>query len=592
MRGESALLYANEVGLDPPRITRPPGRRSVRGRRCVPAVGLWVLLSALPGAAEAQTALQPPLQAPQSQGEPIEPPADFTVGRFVVEGEDARYAAATERILAKLRDHPVKLEAIRAAAAQIQQLYVAAGHFLALVSLPSQDVPAGGEFRLQVIHRSIQVVNVDGIPKPYRDRVLAFMKPMLGRSSLTRAQFQRAILNASALPALNLKSTLETGATDDAVTLVLTGDYRAFSNVLSVDNAMPAIVGRNSVTLLSAYNPALRFVDQVSLAVSTAADADGLGARSPRRLLEAAVRTPIGISGAEIDYRYTWSAINPSALANPDQADNALLDTDSIYRRAAVHATYPLIKIHYTSLVASAGIDATALIQTANPYGSARFDDQLRVLHLGLALEQIFDPGTQLTLGADFSKGINGLGSRSPAQATPAAPLSQAGASNTFTKWEAHGTLHRDLPAKLAAELQVRAQYVADNPVLLTEKFTLGGPTDLSAYDYASFSGDRGWVARAELQHTVKWDRGGTTNATQSYLFAARGEIVNLGVIAAEPRTEVGAAAGLGLRASLGRASAHVGPVDLSGELARQFNPVSSGAPSHWRVNFSVSMHF
>ena len=255
-------------------------------------------------------------------------PADLTIGRFVVDGADARLAAETDRILSVLRGHAVTLEATRAAAAKIQQRYVARGYFLTLVSVPPQDHVNGGEFRLRVIHRAIVKVDVEGIPKKYRARVRAFLAPVMGRPSLTRAQFQRAVLLASALPTLNLKSTLETGATDDEVTLVLTGEYRAFTSVISVDNAMPAIVGRNSATLFSAYNPAEPFVDQVSLALSSAADADGLGSHSPRRLVETAVRTPLGISGGELDFRYTWSAINPTSLSTPFDAANDLLVAD------------------------------------------------------------------------------------------------------------------------------------------------------------------------------------------------------------------------------------------------------------------------
>jgi len=67
---------------------------------------------------------------------------------------------------------------------------------------------------------------------------------------------------------------------------------------------------------------------------------------------------------------------------------------------------------------------------------------------------------------------------------------------------------------------------------------------------------------------------------------------VNLEATATLPRTELGSAAGLGMRASFGRTGASVGPVDVSGELARQLGAESTPGPSHWRVNFSVSMHF
>lgn len=622
MCGEPALLHANEIGLDPPRITRPPARRALPGKRHAVAAVLLSLLSALGCAAQVQepqtaaapaateTSATPPTPStpaesavhavPAESAAPAVPAvpataaatAELSVGRFVVEGGDPRLAADTDRLLATLQGRPVTLAAIRAAAAKIQQRYVDRGHFLVLVRAASQDISAGGEFHLQVIHRAIRSVDVEGIPKRYRARVLAFFAPIIGRTKLTRARFQRAVLLAGALPSLNLKSTLEEADSDDAINLVLTGEYRAFTGVLSVDNAMPAIVGRESVSLFTAYNPAARLIDQVSVALSTAADADGLGPRSPRRLLETALRAPIGISGGELDFRYTWSALNPTSLSNPSEAVNGLLDTNSTYKRAAIRASYPLIKIRYTSLVATVGFDATSLTQSANPFAASLFDDQLRVLRLGLAVDQVFEIKTAASLGIDLSRGIHGLGSRSASEATAESPLSQIGADDSFTKWEGHGSVRRDLPGKFVADLQLRAQYVAKHPLLLAEKFTLGGPTDLSAYDFANFSGDRGWVARAELQNTQTWDHAKATNIAQGYLFAARGEVVNLDATATLPRTELGSAAGLGMRASFGRTAASVGPVEVSGELARQFNPEPTPGPAHWRVNFSVSMHF
>jgi hemolysin activation/secretion protein len=572
--------------LDPPGISRLPLRRAIRGKRRCSAVGLLVLLSALTGAAGAAVApAAAPAEVPSSADE-------LLVGRFVVEDGDPRLAADTERLLAPLRGRTVTLAAIQAAAAKIQQRYVDRGHFMVLVSAAAQPLTAGGEFHLRVIRRAIKHVDVEGVPEPYRARVLAYVTPILGRSQLSRARFQRAVLLAGAPPGLTLKSTLEAGPTDDAVTLVLTGEYRAFTSVVSFDNAMPAIVGRNSATLISAYNPAARFVDQLSVALATAADTDGLGSRSPRRLVEAAVRTPVGISGAELDWRYTWSAIKPTSLTNAADAADGLLDTDSTYKRAALRATYPLVKVRSTSVLATLGFDATSLTQSANPFAASLFDDQTRVLRVGLALDQVVDPSTSATLGVDWSRGLHGLGSRSAAEATAASPLSQLGADDAFTKWEAHGSVHRDLPAKFAADLQVRGQYVGAHPLLLAEKFTLGGPADLSAYDFANFSGDRGWVARAELQQTQKWDHGKAADLAQGYLFAARGEVVNLETSALVPRVELGAAVGIGLRGSFGQSGAAVGPVEVSGEIARQLNPESTPGPSHWRVNFSVSMHF
>src|SRR5271166_1773030 len=142
MRGEPALLHANEVGLDPSRVARPSRRRMGRGNRRAFAAALLSLSSA--AVCAAQTASQ---AAQDAQAVPAAQTAqtDVTVGRFTVEDADPKFAADADRILSTLRGHPVAVEAIQAAAAEIQRIYVDHGRFLTLVSVPSQDVAVGGE---------------------------------------------------------------------------------------------------------------------------------------------------------------------------------------------------------------------------------------------------------------------------------------------------------------------------------------------------------------------------------------------------------------------------------------------------------------
>ncbi len=393
MRGESALLYANEIGLDPPGITRLRARRATGGERRCSAVGLLILLSALScaaGAAAAQTAA----------------PTELVVGRFVVEDGDARLAADTDRLLAPLRGRPVTLEAIQAVAAKIQQRYVDRGYFMVLVSAPAQTVGGGDEFHLHVIRRAIRSVDVEGVPKALSGAGPRVSDAVLGRRNSRARRFQRAVLLAGALPSLNLKSTLEAGPTDDAVTLVLTGEYRAFTNVMSFDNAMPAIVGRNSATLISAYNPAARFVDQVSFA---------LAHRRRRRRARIAFAAAAGRDRRAHAARDFRRRTRLALYLVGDQTD--LADERRRCRRGICSIpTAPISEprcvrpIRWSRsaiprVLATAGFDATSLTQSANPFAASLFDDQTRVLRVGLSLDHVFDPATAAAIGGRLVAG-------------------------------------------------------------------------------------------------------------------------------------------------------------------------------------------
>lgn len=213
------------------------------------------------------------------------------------------------------------------------------------------------------------------------------------------------------------------------------------------------------------------------------------------------------------------------------------------------------------------------------------------MLRLGLSGDHVFTLDTHGSFGVEVSKGFHGLGSRGPMDAIQGPPLSQAGASDAFWKLEWHGVFHQQLPAMTAVDLQVQGQ-TANSPLLVSEKFTMGGPTDLSAYDTASFSGDRGWSVRGELQRPLEWPQHAMRTVAQYYVFAARGEVVTLMPTAVEPHTSIGSSAGAGIRGSLVRPGDSLGPIDLSGEFARQLNRAPGNLPDRWRVNFLASINF
>ncbi len=523
------------------------------------------------------------------------PPASadvvLTVGHFAVEDGYPDLAGDTDKILSPLRDHAVPLETIRAAGLRLEQAYSRHGHFLTRIDFPPQNVPPGGEMRVRVVHGFIESVDVNGIPAPVRARVLRYVEPLVGRRSLTRSEYERGVLIANSMPTLHLKASLKPGTADGTVILVLAGSYHAFSGLVSFDNYMPAVLGRSSATVAGAYTPATSAIEQVYVTANAATDTDPFSADSPRRYFETGLRSALGNSGAELDAHYTWATGNPP-LSSSGHSDNAFLDTAGSFRRAAMRFSYPLIKSQLTTLRIEAAFDATAEFQLTNPYAISLYSDHIRVLRLGFDGTHVINTQTEIGLGIEVAQGLDIFGSRGPADATPSVPLSQPGASNVFTKWNAHASLRRDLAAGFALDLQMRGQYTASRPLLLAEKFILGGPSDLSAYDFAAFSGDRGWSTRGELQHVSSWNLAHTPMVVQGYVFAARGEVVNLASSEAERHADTGTAAGMGLRSSLGPTNARLGPLELNMETSRAYNPPGSGIPDGWRFNVAATLRF
>ena len=526
--------------------------------------------------------LPPPERETHEVGEHVQ----INVSRFAMEDPhpDPELGAIADRILSPLRNHPVPIETLYQAIAEVEQHYVDRGHFLTRIVIPPQHVPDGGALRLKVIHGFIQWLDLDAIPAGSQARVAAILAPLVNNPSITRAAFERALLVASDMPTLNLRARLRPGENEGAVILVLSGQYRAFAGQLSVDNSLPKLLGQTSATLSGAYTADSGPITQLYLTASAPVTSNPFSSNSPRSLVLAGLRSAVGISGAALDAHFTWSTTKPKPTAG-------VIDTDSTYERASLRGTYPVVKTRATTLLAEAAFDATYEEETASQFGSTLYDDELRVLRLGIETDHIFSTVLQGSAGVELSKGLHCLGSRGPSEATANDPLSQVGASDVFTKWEWHGSLHRELPVRMALDLQVRGQQV-DRPLLLGEKLTLGGPTDLSGYDMASFSGDRGWVLRGELQRHLDWHPAWAPTVAQAYVFGARGEVVMLQPTLAQQHTTFGSSVGLGVRASSGHSGASFGPIDVTGELARQLNPASTPPADRWRANLSATAHF
>jgi hemolysin activation/secretion protein len=519
-------------------------------------------------------------------------PAPLEVARFVIDDAYPDLAAAAREIFAPLRNRPLTVAEIRAAADRLQQAYLDHGHLLTRVDLPSLDVPRGGELRIRVVHGFIESIDADRVPEPVRALVLRYVAPLVGNRSLTSKLYQRAVLLANGLPSVHLRASFREGTVDGATILVLEGSYRAFATSLGLDNYLPTVLGRTSATLSTAYNAASPYVEQVFLNASAAVDVDPLLADSPHRYFDTGFRSALGTSGAELEMRYVWAEANPPLAADTTDAGNAFIDTAAAFRRISLRLSYALLKNAATNVGVSAGYDATAEFQLENPFANSLYADHLRVLRFGVAASHSFGTGTEAGFEVELSQGIDAFGSRGPSQATATVPLSQPGASDVFTKWALSGSLRQSVGAGVTLDLRAHGQYVAARPLLLAEKFTLGGPADLSAYDFSFFSGDRGYDVRAEIQHLLNLPHGAASTLFQSYVFAARGEVLNLAPVGLERGAEIGNAAGFGVRTSIGRETAKFGPVDVSAELARQFNPAGENLVDRWRANLAATVRF
>lgn len=216
-------------------------------------------------------------------------------------------------------------------------------------------------------------------------------------------------------------------------------------------------------------------------------------------------------------------------------------------------------------------------------------EDRLRIARLGL-------DGTWFTpLGGVFignvvaSFGIDGLGARSAADATPLLPLSRQGADAAFQKLEISASYSQPLMEHLGLDLFARVQTSFGKPLLQSEQIGLVGPNGLSSFDAGALQGDSGYVLRGQFSSPwfVPLSRGMISLAP--YVFGAIGQVRLEMPTALESASILGASYGLGLKIDTALAS-NPTSTSLTLEWGRQHR--DDHLPTSDRFSLSGAMQF
>jgi hemolysin activation/secretion protein len=511
----------------------------------------------------------------------------ITIHSIVMDADEMPLPPEAQKLLSGLMGHSISVADVYTVAARIEQLYVALGYFLVRVLIPPQKVTNGEVLRIQVLSGFIERIDADSLPPRVRERVKSIVAPMVGQKPLMRETFERNLLLAGDVPGLALQAQLVAGETTGAVRLVLAGSDRLFSGDASIDNSMPAALGHSAAIVNIAANSVFGTGEQFYMSSGLAPGYHYLDDRNPRRLVAVGMRLPLGNGGWDLTGEYTWSQTHPLVPFG-------VLDTVSRYERYSVRLNDLSIRTRMSTLRTRLTFDATDEIQTAPAFDATLYDDKLRVFRAGLDWSLVVNRSTQLSTSFDLSRGIHGLGSRGQGQATAIAPLSQATGDDVFTKTEARVQVNEDLSTGLSLALTGRGQYAAMNPLLLSEKFALGGLNDLSSTTAGNFSGDRGWLWRLEMQYQMERVRIGENFAVapQPYLFAARGQTTTLQATAAQLSVNGASSLGVGMRSKANISRDPALPLDLVLEAAQLRSDNPGVVPNAWRINASATLRF
>ncbi len=573
-------------------------RGASRAAQCVELIALTCLLAA-PSLAQAvapsqvtprslvPAAMTPAANAAFSSTSEAAAPANaekliFRLAHIQIIGGLPDLEEETAALARSLQGNRVSIAQIYRLARDLEQIYARAGYVLVRVVVPPQKLKDGGDVKIVAVDGFIERVDVTAVSENLRDAVSERMRGLIGRRAIKLAEIERAVLLASDLPGLRLKSALARGAQAGGALLILEGEARPLSVTIGADNKLPDSLGRWQSNLSLSENSLLGQGEQIYVTASSGlALADYGLPLSPLRMIGGGFVLPLGADGWTINPEYTNSYTRPAPAPNTPA-------TTGDFERFALRSSFPAVRERNESLTFAGALEyvdqslrAPALLTdiNRNSYGAAR---------LSAAWQKLSPWGSPFQANAQVSQG---LGGRDAAEAAASnIPLSRQGAAPNFSKISGDVHLNQAIYGDLRLDLIGRAQASCGKALFLPEQFALDGAEGLSAAANGAFNVDAGATVREELTMPYRIKTDFLAMTASPYVFGGQGWGFLYRPTAVEQAEVTAGAFGLGAHMAWDAPDSLIGGT-LGLEIGRLYaNEPSRRASS--RVNLSAALHY
>ena len=371
----------------------------------------------------------------------------------------------------------------------VTEYYRSAGYVLAQAYIPAQEVE-GGEVTIEVLEGTLGSVLVEGNEK-YSAEVLASPFGDLIDAPVTADGIESAILLASDYPGLSAFGVFRPGREVGTTDLVLrVQDERPFDLSVRVDNHGTRFTGRNRAVVDVALNNATGVGDRLSGTVIRQVNP------ANSNFGEIRYERPFWTPGLLLGAAWSRNPFNVGAeLATSElsgESTNLELYADRAMIRGRAANVWGRVGWRRTEEITKLTRSPVGLDQLSYLFGELRFDSidsEARAINVG-SVGFAFGLGDQL--------GGNGDGT-APGQIVPPRRRGGSGkfASNDF--WKLEGTLSRFMKITDAISVLARLEGQWSNVLLTsTQQYSIGGPSNVRAYNVSEFLVDRALYASME----------------------------------------------------------------------------------------------
>jgi hemolysin activation/secretion protein len=366
-------------------------------------------------------------------------------------------------------------------AAQISDLYRAAGFQLSRAIVPPQDIP-NGVVRIEVIEGSITEVALKG-DGAAQFGIRPLLDPVLAEHPSRLTTMERQLLLINGRPGVRVVDTaLEeiSGATGRFRLVVILDTWHVYTSI-GLDNLGSSSVGPWQSYATVAFNSSILPGDTLALNLSTTPN-------DPRELAfgRLSYDVPVGTDGARIGASALYSEVRPG---DERRLTNDTTKTEAFELRGSI---VPLQSQRTSlTLTAAAGFSNVSERDLFGPV----YDDHIRALSLtsDYRLQDNYSGDNLFTM--TYRQGLDIFGASHVGDDL----VSRTGASPSFSVLDAWFTRYQTLSDAWSLKLSAASQ-TASGPLFTSQQFYLGGAAFDRGYGSAETSGDNGIAGSFELR--------------------------------------------------------------------------------------------
>jgi hemolysin activation/secretion protein len=396
--------------------------------------------------------------------------------------------------LADLIGKPVSMLDLYEAADRIAALYVQQGYTLASVNLPPQKV-SDGAILLQVSEGRVARVEIANAKRYRTEHVHRYLGSFRSGQIYRADSLQEGLRRLSTLPGLSVKATVRPGTEAGSSDIVLALDETFLQGSVSLDNHGRESVGELRLNAAAVLNNPLRIEDQLQIVGLVSEDElTRYGAFNYSR--------PVNFRGTRLRLGYGHAEF---------KVDNSTVEGRS--RSGEIMIEHPFVHDARQRLLVSTGVART--LSNADFSGLIFNQTSITLLRLGLAYTRTHANNSVTQLSSSVSSNFDSLSIEDFAGG-------EVDGNQRF-KWDLD--VQHLLPLTSSLQLYLRAAGAwSPDPLVDTEKYSLGGPGSVRGFPSAEVRGDHGYFGNVTLQHLAPM----SLASLRSRIFVDAGEVFSV----------------------------------------------------------------